>query len=101
MCAVWTVGFVIKLLAVAFGTSFYKLENETILLKNGATNYGTACLLGFCDFLTIVIPIFCVVEDRFVTLMTGRFLLYANGLEPKDDEDNDFIISSGSGIQLR
>lgn len=97
MCAVWTVGFVIKLLAVAFGTSFYKLENETI----GATNYGTACLLGFCDFLTIVIPIYCVVEDRFVTLMTGRFLLYANGLEHKDDEDNDFIISSGSAIQLR
>jgi hypothetical protein len=97
VCTVWTFSFVIKLVAVAFGRTLFYVENQRI----GATNYGTACLLGFCDFLTIVVPIYCVVEDSFVKLMTGMFLKYANGYVPCDEDDDEMPQILTSNIDLR
>lgn len=97
VCGVWTLGFVIKLLTVAFGRTFYFYETQVV----GATNYGTACLLAFCDFLTIVVPIYCVVEDNFVQIMTGNFLKYANGIVPYNDEEADSPSALITNFDLR
>jgi hypothetical protein len=97
VCGVWTLGFAIKLLAVAFGRTLFYIENQ----KVGATNYGTACLLGFCDFLTIVVPIYCVVEDSFVKLMPGTFLKYVNGVVPYDDDEEESPPTLTTNFDLR
>lgn len=89
--------FIIKLLTVAFGRTLFYIENQRI----GATNYGTACLLGFCDFLTIVVPIYCVVEDSFVKLMTGSFLKYVNGIVPYDEDEEESPPTITTNFDLR
>ena len=97
VCAVWTLSFVVKLLSVAFGRTLFYIENQKI----GSTNYGTACLLAFCDFLSIVIPMYCVVEDSFVKLMTGRFLKYANGYVPNEEDEEESRQTLTTNFELR
>lgn len=97
VCAIWSFAFVLKLITVAFGRSLYYIENQSI----GATQYGTACLLACCDFLTIVVPMYCIVEDSFVNLMTGKFLDYANGYVPMDGDSDDSIMPLPSKLDLR
>ena len=36
-----------------------------------------------------MVPIYCVVEDSFVNLMTGTCLKYVNGYVPNDEDEED------------
>ena len=57
VCAIWTFGFIIKLIAVSQGRTLYYYES-----KQNETSYNTACLVGLCDFFSQIIPFYCVVE---------------------------------------
>jgi len=70
ICGVWTIAFAIKFIAFALGGNLFTAE------KGDTTNksYSQALLLAIEDFLTIVIPIFLVVEKDFVSIMAAEFL---------------------------
>ena len=70
ICGVWSIAFAIKFIAFALGGNLFTAE------KGDTTNrsYSTALLLAIEDFLTLVIPIFLVVEKDFVSIMAAEFL---------------------------
>ena len=70
ICGVWSIAFAIKFIAFALGGNLFTAE------KGATTNrsYSTALLLAIEDFLTLVIPIFLVVEKDFVSIMAAEFL---------------------------
>jgi hypothetical protein len=44
---------------------------------------------------------YCIVEDSFVNLMTGKFLDYANGYVPMDGDSDDSLMPLPSKLDLR
>ena len=69
VCLYWTLAFIIKFIAYLFKTSFFNAETT-----RSEISYRAACILGATDFLTIVIPVYLVVDPIFVQIMTGKFI---------------------------
>lgn len=63
----WSIAFAIKFLAFALGGSLFAESMS-------ANNYSTALLLAVEDFLTIVIPVFLVVDKDFIKIMAAKFI---------------------------
>ena len=61
VCLYWTFAFIIKFIAYLFKTSFFNAETT-----RNEISYRAACILGTTDFLTIVIPVYLVVDPIFV-----------------------------------
>lgn len=68
ICGVWSVAFGLKFLGFFLGKNLYTADTDA------DPAYSTALLLAVEDFLTIVIPIFLVVEKDFVSVMASEFL---------------------------
>ena len=60
--------YIIKLIAVSFAPSL-------LIVKNANVSVYQACLLGLTDFLTIVIPFYCVVDAAFIKIIKSKHLL--------------------------
>lgn len=67
-CAIWTVAYIIKLIAVYEGQNLFYLSDT-------AVDIATACSLALNDFLTIVIPYYCVVDGSFIDTISGKHLV--------------------------
>ena len=89
VCLYWTLAFIIKFIAYLFKTSFFNAETA-----KSEISYRTACILGATDFLTIVVPVYLVVDPIFVQIMTGNFI-YKKGtlFDELEDINNNKITS--------
>ena len=65
----WSIAFGIKFLAFALGGNLFA---ESMITS--ANSYSTALLLAVEDFLTIVIPVFLVVDKDFIKIMAAEFI---------------------------
>lgn len=61
VCSVWTVAFIIKFTASFFGDEFYQLD-----VGNQASDFWQACYLAFFTIVTEILPIYLVIDSRFV-----------------------------------
>jgi uncharacterized protein (DUF2164 family) len=80
VCGVWSVAFAVKFLAFALGSNLYAEG-----IKSSANNYSTALLLAVEDFLTIVIPVFLVVDKDFIKIMAAEFLEQSSEIRSLED----------------
>lgn len=69
ICGVWSIAFGIKFLAFAFGKNLLTDSIET-----QSSSYSTAILLAVEDFISIVIPVFLVVDKDFIKIMAAEFM---------------------------
>jgi cytochrome c oxidase subunit IV len=66
-CLVWSLAFIFKLIAAGFGVSLFQENLESV-------DVYQACVLGFTDFVTIVIPYYYVIDSDFVKIMWCKHL---------------------------
>jgi hypothetical protein len=69
VCGVWSFAFVLKFIAVGEGKSLFQID-----ISQDTPEVWTACILGLTDFLTIIIPLYCVVDSKFIKIMTFKHL---------------------------
>jgi hypothetical protein len=68
VCAIWNLGFIIKFLSAMVGIAVYSLEDNT------TTDLFTACLYAMSDFLSMVIPFYAIVDNKFVKIFSFKHL---------------------------
>jgi len=68
VCAVWTVAYIVKEIAVAEGSALINYKNRNVDLV-------TSCVLALTDFITIIVPYYCVVDSEFVSIISCRHLI--------------------------
>jgi hypothetical protein len=54
----------------------------------------TACILGLTDFFTIVIPLYCVIDAKFIKIMTCKHLTPKKTSQNLVDTDDSVAIDS-------
>lgn len=79
VCAIWTVAYVIKLIAIIEGANILSLKDQNTI------DLAAACSMAFVDFLTLIVPYYCVVDLNFVNMLTGEHLL--DGTLREDEAD--------------
>lgn len=69
VCGVWSIAFMLKFIAVGKGKSLFQID-----ISGTTPEVWTACILGLTDFFTIIIPLYCVIDSKFVKIMTFKHL---------------------------
>lgn len=66
MCGIWTFAFSVKVIAVYEGQYLIGVEND---------DFYTAVTFASTEFISVIIPFYCVVDQDFVATLTCKHLL--------------------------
>lgn len=89
VCGVWSVAFGLKFIAVGEGKSLFQID-----ISQDTPEVWTACILGLTDFFTIVIPLYCVIDAKFIKIMTCKHLTPKKTSQNLVDTDDSVAIDS-------
>ena len=84
VCAVWTVAYVIKFVAVFEGTNILYLKDQNTI------DLVAACSMALIDYLTLIIPYYCVVDFNFINYLTCAHLLEGGNVDADALLDTEF-----------
>lgn len=62
----WNLGFLVKFSFITAGKSIFELDSEENI------DAFSACLFGACDFFSLVIPFYSVVNTKFVKIFSFK-----------------------------
>ena len=79
----WNLGFIVKFSFIAAGKSIFELDQEENI------DAYSACLFGACDFFSLVIPFYSVVNTKFVKIFS--FKAFERKQELVQLEENSII----------
>jgi hypothetical protein len=68
ICALWNLGFIMKSIAAYLGATIYDIQDQD------SFDLYSACLYAICDFFTMVIPFYSVIDRKFVKMFSFKIL---------------------------
>jgi len=73
VCGIWTTAFVIKVTASFMGLDVISVNSNTT--SDEQKDFKSAVILALYSIVTELIPLYVVIEPRFVKIFTMNFLL--------------------------
>ena len=75
-----------KFIAVGKGKSLFQID-----ISQDTPEVWTACILGLTDFFTIIIPLYCVIDSKFIKIMTFKHLVPKTSSSRLVDDTSDTV----------
>ena len=97
---VWSIAFAVKFLTVLLGHSLYQINSS---MENQKAYQ--ACLVGLCDFFSMIVPIFFISDIHFIKIFSAKHLnpsVKSQNLDQEDSLlDNKPVTASSENFGLR
>ena len=83
VCTIWTVAILIKFVTTFFGPKAYDID-----INADSQDFYTACVIAITSIFTEIVPIYCVLDSKFIKLFSFKHIESPN----EDEEVNQSLM---------